>query len=207
MACHALEYSLPARVDLRKENVDAAGDLTHQSARMMGMYFVNNAIGLLAAGVIGAQVFVAGAAARTFKIPPEQPVATVDIPDSWRPTPVPNGVEGSTGDGAARLAVAYVVGSDPDAASGAAVKQLADHGVSVDPASRRSAPRRFNGRDALKLDFSGRDAKGAFDVAVMLVAAPGAAGFVAICCWGDDDALESVSNDLLSIADSVAPAK
>jgi len=172
-----------------------------------GAHFARIARSLLAAGVIGAQIFVVSAAARTFPIPSDQPVATVDIPDSWRPALTPNGVEGSANDGAVRLAVEFVAASDLDAASAAAMKKLAGRGVVVAPETKRLATRRFNGLDALKIDFSGTDPNGESSITLILVAAPRKPGFVSICYWGDDETQVSVSDDLLSIIDSVEATK
>jgi hypothetical protein len=162
---------------------------------------------LLAAGLIGAQFIVAAAAARPFPIPSEHPIATVEIPDSWRPALAPNGVEGSASNGAVHLAVEFVAASDLDAATARAMEKLAERGVALAPETKRSAARRFNGLDALKVDFSGTDSNGESDITLILVAVPRKPGFVAICYWGDDEAQESVGNDLQSIADSIQASK
>jgi hypothetical protein len=159
--------------------------------------------GVLSAGLIGVQVFVAAAAARTFPIPGERPIASVEIPDSWRPALAPDGVEGSASNGAVHLAVAFVAASDLDAATARAMERLGERGVVPAPETKRSAARRFNGLDALKVDFSGTDSNGESEITVILVAVPRKPGFVAICYWGDDEAQESVGNDLQSIADSI----
>ena len=169
--------------------------------------FSRIANGLLAAGLIGAQFFVAAAAARTFPIPSERPVATVEIPDSWRPALAPNGVEGSASNGAVHLAVEFVAASDLNTATATAMEKLAERGVVLAPETKRSAARRFNGLDALKIDFSGTDSNGESDITLILVAVPRKPGFVAICYWGDDEAQEFVGNDLQSIADSIRSSK
>jgi len=163
--------------------------------------------GALLAGLIGAQVFVAAAAARTFPIPSERPVATIEIPDSWRPALAPDGVEGSANNGAVHLAVEFVAASDVDTATAKAMERLAERGVALAPETKRSAARRFNGLDALKVDFSGTDSNGESEITLILVAVPRKPGFVAICYWGDDEAQESVGNDLQSIADSIQASK
>lgn len=162
---------------------------------------------LFAAFVAGAPIFAASAAAKTFPIPSDQPAATVDIPDSWRPTLSPNGIEGSAADGAVRLAVEFVAAPDLEEASEVAIKKLAERGVVIAPGTKRTAKRQLNGFVAFKVDFSGTDPSGEFEITLMLVAAPKRSGFVSISYWGDDEAQESVSNDLQSIADSLAVAK
>jgi hypothetical protein len=148
-----------------------------------------------------------GAAAGTFPIPPDHPAARIDVPDDWRPMSIGGGVEGSASNVAVRLAVQFTPGSDLDAATATATANLARRGVAVDPESRREARRRYNGFDALKIDYTGTDPNGESDITIILIALPEKSGFVAVCTWGDDEAQESVSNDLQAIADSVRVAR
>lgn len=163
--------------------------------------------GLCAALFVWAYFAISGAAARTFPIPPDHPAARIDVPDDWRPTPIGDGVEGSASNLAVRLAVQFIPGPDLDAASAAATTTLARSGVAVDPESRRAGRRRYNGFDALKIDYTGTDPNGESDITIILIALPEKSGFVAVCTWGDDEAQESVSNDLQAIADSIELAR
>jgi hypothetical protein len=152
---------------------------------------------------IGVQFFTALAAAKRFPIPSDLPGATVDIPDAWRPVVAAEGVEGLGLEGTVVLSVEFVSAPDAEAAGAAVINRLARRGVVVAPKTKRTARRHFNGSDALKIDFSGADPNGDTDVTLIMIAAPRKPGFVSICYWGDGDALESVSNDILSIADSI----
>jgi hypothetical protein len=158
---------------------------------------------LVAAVAIGAQFFATSAAAKRFPIPSDQPVATADISDSWRPTVASNGVEAVGLEGAVRLVVEFVSALDVEGAGATVIKQLAERGIVVAPETKRTARRHFNGSDAVKIDFSGAESKGEPDVTLILIAALRKPGFVAICYWGDDETLESVSNDIQAVADSV----
>jgi hypothetical protein len=60
---------------------------------------------LVAAVAIGAQFFATSAAAKRFPSPSDQPVATADIPDSWRPTVASNGLEAVGLEGTVHLIV------------------------------------------------------------------------------------------------------
>ena len=154
-----------------------------------------------------AYLAISRAAAGTFPIPPDHPAARIDIPDDWRPMSIGGGVEGSASNVAVRLAVQFIPGSDLDAASATATTKLARSRVAVDPESRREARRRYNGFDAVKIDYTGTDPNGESDITIILIALPKQSGFVAVCTWGDDEAQESVSNDLQAIADSVQIAR
>jgi hypothetical protein len=179
-------------------------DLPKPSPRI-GAYI--GARGLSAARIVSAYFTLPGAEARTFPIPPDHPVATIDVPDDWRPISIRDGVEGAAMSGAVRFAAEFIAAPDLDAASAAATAKLKQSGVVVDAETRHAARRRLNGLDALKIDYSGTDPSGESDITIILVALPLKAGFVAVCYWGEDEAQESVSNDLQSIAESVELAK
>jgi hypothetical protein len=162
---------------------------------------------LCGALVVWADFTIAGASARTFPIPPDRPVATIDIPDDWRPMSTSDGVEGSAAGEAVRIAAEYIPAPDLDAASAMATAKLRQSGALIALETGRAARRLDNGLDVLKIDYSGTDPNGESDITIILVAMPAKAGFVAVCYWGEDEAQESVSNDLQSIADSVELAK
>jgi hypothetical protein len=161
----------------------------------------------VASTVIVALLFAAPARARTFSIPRDQAVATVEIPDTWRPVSAFAGVEATAMDGAVHLAVEFIQASSIDAASTVAIAKLAERKVTITPGTQRAVRQRVNGLDRLKIDFSGADSNGDSSIALILVAAAKGAGFVAISYWGDDEAEEAVANDLLTIADSLGVSK
>jgi hypothetical protein len=163
--------------------------------------------GLYAALFVCAYFTIAGAAARTFPIPPNHPVAQIDLPDDWRSVSIRDGVEGSASNVAVRLIVQFIPALDLDAASAAAMTKLTQEGVFVAPETRHTARRRYNGLDALKIDYSGTDPDGESDITIILIALAKKSGFVVVCYWGEDEAQESVSNDLQSIAESVVLAQ
>jgi len=135
------------------------------------------------------------------------PVATVDVPDDWRPTATADGVEAAAANGAVRLAVRFIHAADAASAAAAAIASLGRFGVSPAPGSRRASSRRYNGLEALKVDYSGTDPNGESDITTIVFAMPSMAGFVAVSYWGDDEAQEAVANDLQAIAESLAPAR
>jgi hypothetical protein len=106
--------------------------------------------GLCAALAVWAYFTIAGAAARTFPIPPDHPVATIDVPDDWRTTSIRDGVEGSPGSVAVRIAAEFISAPDLDAASVTITTKLRQSGVVVAPETRHAARRRYNGLDALR---------------------------------------------------------
>ncbi len=150
---------------------------------------------------------IAVAAARPFPLPASVPVATIDVPEDWSPTATGEGVEGAAGDGAVRLTAQFIPAPDSDTAFVAAMAEVKRRGVSPTLETRRSSRWRENGLDALKVEFSGTDPNGESEITIILVALPATAGFVDVSYWGDDEAQESVANDLQAIAESVRLSK
>jgi hypothetical protein len=153
--------------------------------------------------VISVGASFAVAATRPFPFPAAAPVATIDVPEDWGPRATSDGVEGSTNNGAVRLNAQFIPAPDPDSAFAAAMASIRRQGVSPTLQSRRSWRQRYNGLDALKVSFSGTDPNGESEITMILVTLPGNAGFVAVSYWGDDEAQESVGNDLQAIAESI----
>jgi hypothetical protein len=161
------------------------------------------AVRLFATLLVAASFTTANAAARSFPLPADRPLATIEVPDDWRPVASRDEVEGSAGEAAVGLAVQFIAAPDFEAAVAAAMANLAQKRVLAAPGTRRTAPRRYSGLNARKIDFSGTDPNGDSDITVILVELPAKSAFVAICVWGEDEAQESVSNDVQAIAESI----
>jgi hypothetical protein len=198
--------NVETEIELGPRRVDRPCDPA-QGRAIVHKSFTTMAGSLLASIVIVAHLFAAPATARTFSIPRDLPVASVEIPGSWRPVFDPDDVEGTAMDGAVRLAVELIGVPGMDAASTVAIARLAKRKVTVAPETKRAMTQRVNGLDRLKIDFSGADSSGDSSITLILVAAAKGAGFVAISYWGDDEAQEAVANDLLTIADSLEVSK
>ena len=168
---------------------------------------VRSALALSTVLAASASVTIAVAAARPFPLPAAPPVATIDVPEEWGPTGTGEGVEGAADNGAVRLMAQFIPALDPDSALAAALANVRRRGVSPDPETRRASTQRLNGHDVLKVDFSGTDPNGESEITVILIALPAKAGFVAVAYWGDDEAQESVGNDLQAIVESIRPSK
>jgi hypothetical protein len=72
--------------------------------------------GFGAALLIWTNLSIAGASARTFPIPPQHPVATIDVPGDWRAMSTRDGVEGSANNVPVRFAVQFILAPDLDTA-------------------------------------------------------------------------------------------
>ncbi|MGZ4985585.1 MAG: DcrB-related protein [Chthoniobacterales bacterium] len=112
-----------------------------------------------------------GAQAKTLKLPNEEfPIASINIPDSWEPEEINNGVAGTSDDGAVYLSV-VAVGTDKGmkAELDDTFAMLKEHDVDLDQASKKENKFKINGLDAEELVFQGKDEDGPASVSITFV--------------------------------------
>jgi hypothetical protein len=121
---------------------------------------------------LSACALLAGSAsAKDFKLPNEDfGIATISIPDSWKPSEIDNGVEATSPDDAVYIA-ADAVGSDKgvDAEIDDTFKMLKEHKVKLDQSSKKENKFKINGLDADELLFQGTDEDGPTAVSIVFV--------------------------------------
>ena len=112
------------------------------------------------------------AQAETLKVPSDEfSIASIDIPDSWEPDEITNGVAGTSADGAVYLAV-VAVGNEKgmDAEIDDTLEMLKEHKVQLDQASKKENKFKINGLDAEEMLFEGKDEDGPAAVSITFVA-------------------------------------
>jgi len=126
---------------------------------------------LLLSAVVIALCAATSAQAKTLKVPSDEfPIASINIPDSWEPEEVNNGVAGTSEDGAVYLSV-VAVGSDKGmkAELDDTFAMLKEHDVDLDQASKKENKFKINGLDAEEMVFQGKDEDGAASVSITFV--------------------------------------
>ena len=109
--------------------------------------------------------------AKTMKVPSDEfPIASIDIPDSWEPDEITNGVAGTSDDGAVYLAV-VAVGNEKgmNAEIDDTFAMLKEHNVELDKDSKKENKFKVNGLDAEEMLFQGKDEDGAAAVSITFV--------------------------------------
>src|SRR3954454_6746494 len=97
------------------------------------------------------------AQAKTFKLPNEDfAIASIDMPDSWKPKEADTGVYGESADGAVYLSV-VAVGSEKgmSAEIDDTFEMLKTHNVTLDDASKKEQKFKIGALDATELLFQG----------------------------------------------------
>ncbi|MGZ5553038.1 MAG: DcrB-related protein [Chthoniobacterales bacterium] len=111
------------------------------------------------------------AQAKTLKLPNDEfPIASINIPDSWEPEEINNGVAGTSDDGAVYLSV-VAVGTDKGmkAELDDTFAMLKEHDVDLDQASKKENKFKINGLDAEEMVFQGKDEDGPASVSITFV--------------------------------------
>ncbi|MFL6583749.1 MAG: histidine kinase [Chthoniobacterales bacterium] len=111
------------------------------------------------------------AEAKTCKLPNDEfSIATINIPDSWEPEEINNGVAGTSADKAVYLA-AVAVGNEKgmNAEIEDTFAMLKEHNVDLDQSSKKENKFKVNGLDFEEMLFQGKDEDGPAAVSITFV--------------------------------------
>jgi hypothetical protein len=147
------------------------------------------------------------AIAGTFPIPAENPIATVSIPDSWKPNAYDVGVEGTSADGALYVAFESVDAADVKTATEEGLKYYVKNGVETDLASMKTKDIKINNLDAFDLSFTGKDKDGPANISLTLVKTNSPAKFLLLYYWGSSGGEKANGAELKAISDSIQATK
>jgi hypothetical protein len=116
-------------------------------------------------------VAVMAADAKTFKLPNDDfAIASIDMPDSWKPTVVENGIWGQTADTAVYMSV-VAVGSDKGMSAEIedTIEMLNKHKVTLDDSTKKENKFKAGSFDATELLYQGKDEDGPAAVSITFV--------------------------------------
>jgi hypothetical protein len=109
--------------------------------------------------------------AKTFKLPDDDfAVASIDMPDSWKPKEIDGGVAGQSADDAVYLSV-VAVGSEKgmNAELDDTFEMLKSHNVELDESTKKEEKFKIGGLDATELLYQGKDEDGPAAVSIVFV--------------------------------------
>lgn len=122
---------------------------------------------VVALAVLGA----ISADAKTFKLPNEDfAIASIDMPDSWKPKEVENGVWGQSADTAVYLSV-VAVGSEKGMSGEIedTFEMLKSHNVTLDESTKKENKFKIGSLDATELLYQGKDDDGPAAISIVFV--------------------------------------
>ena len=109
--------------------------------------------------------------AKTFKLPNgDFAIASIDMPDSWKPKEVENGIWGQSADTAVYMSV-VAVGSEKgmNAEIDDTFEMLKTHNVTIDDSTKKENKFKVGSLDATELLFQGKDEDGPCAVSICFV--------------------------------------
>ncbi len=109
--------------------------------------------------------------AKTFKLPNDDfAIASIDMPDSWKPKEFDNGVAGQSADDAVYISV-VAVGSDKgmQAEIDDTFEMLKTHNVTLDDTTKKENKFKVGGLDATELLYQGKDDDGPAAISITFV--------------------------------------
>jgi hypothetical protein len=150
--------------------------------------------------------FVSGPAlAKTFKLGDAKPVASIMIPDSWKPEEIDDGVEGTSKDGETYVAAEVVAAKDIKTAIDEGLAFFKKSGVKINPDTLQKKEQKMSGFDAVALEGKGTDKDGPTHVSLTLVIIS-SENVLLLTYWGTATGEESNGADLNKIAASIKAA-
>lgn len=154
-----------------------------------------------------ASLITFSAEAKTMKLPNDDfGIASIDIPDSWEPEEITNGVAGTSPDKAVYLAI-VAVGSDKGmkAEIDDTFEMLKEHKVVLDESSKKENKFKINDLDAQELLYQGKDEDG--PTAVSIVFVPIKDKLIIMTYWVSTEDEEKHLPEVGKIVNSLKPAK
>ena len=143
---------------------------------------------------------------KTMKLPNEDfAIASIDIPNSWDPEEINNGVAGTSADKAVYISV-VAVGSEKgmNAELDDTFDMLKEHKVNLDQSSKKENKFKINGMDAEEMVFQGKDEDGPASVSITFV--PIKDKLLVITYWVSTEEEKKHAEEVGKIVNSLKPA-
>jgi hypothetical protein len=106
-------------------------------------------------------ILITPAFSATHKIPTDDPIATIQIPDKWQSKEVGEGVEANSPDGAVYILVIPSESNKVNESMGEAMRYLRGKGgITVKSDSVKHEQGKLNGMETRKVSWEGKDMKG-----------------------------------------------
>ncbi|NTF45498.1 histidine kinase [Rhizobium sp. AC27/96] len=160
---------------------------------------------LLIAAALAAFPMLANA--KTLAFPSEAPIASVTIPDNWKPQETETGIDANSPDAAIYFALDVASGDNVEKVIGDAVDFLDKNGVKIDASTRKDDDsNEVNGMKMSILNWQGTDADGPVNINLGVLS-PAPNKILVLTYWGSKDDQAKHEKEVLDIIGSIKPAK
>ena len=145
--------------------------------------------------------------AKTFPVPDDNPVATVNIPNSWDANQYDAGVEATSEDGDYYVAFEGVTKNNAKDAAKEALIGFLKQGVQLDVDNVKTDEVILNGMPIVVLSYKGRDQDGPTNVRILIIPAEKKNRFLIMYTWGSDEADAANAKDIDAMLNSITLTK
>jgi hypothetical protein len=143
--------------------------------------------------------------AGTHKVPTDEPVAVITIPDEWKTDTTEKGIEATSSDGEVYLAIEATDSDSIKESVGDAVKYLKSKGVTVTDSSMKQEDRKLGEMDVVDISWDGKDEDGPAKISLTIVAVTKSEGLLVIY-WASPTGAKKHAEALAAIAKSITKA-
>jgi hypothetical protein len=143
--------------------------------------------------------------AATLKFPSDKPVASITIPDSWKPEETESGVEGTSADSAVYLSADVATSTSMKQVVDDALQFLSKNGVTIDTSTQKDTPETdVNGLKMTSLEWDGKDEDGPVSVGLLFVQTS-ADNALVVTYWGSKGDEDKHDAEVKAIVASIKP--
>jgi hypothetical protein len=143
--------------------------------------------------------------AATLKFPSDKPIASITIPDSWKPEETESGVQGTSADSAVYLSADVANSKSIDKVVTDSIDFLTKNGVSIDQSTQKDTPvTEVNGLQMTTLEWDGKDEDGPVSVGLLFVSTSGDNALV-VTYWGSKGDEDKHDAEVKAIVASIKP--
>jgi hypothetical protein len=139
---------------------------------------------------------------KTYKIPPEHGVASIDVPSGWKATEYDRGVELTSDDGDVYMAIESTTTHGVEKSIEEAVRYLKGKGVSVESGSQKSREMKVNEMSSFLVSWDGHDKDGPARIQLLVIDVDGDRG-VLVVYWASLPGEKKHQNEITNITQSL----
>lgn len=148
-------------------------------------------------------VLAVPAFARTHKVPSDEPMATVQIPDRWQTKERAEFVEAISPDNAVHFLIGPAEANKAAESMGEVMRYVRNSGgITVKPDSMKREQGKLNGFDVWNISWQGKDKKGNVEIAFTIVSMAGNRSLVS-AYWGSPEARKKHQAELDKMLQSI----
>ena len=152
---------------------------------------------LLCAGLLAA------ALAGTHKVPPDEPIVTVQVPDKWQTTEHGEHIEAVSPDGTVSCLVMSAEAKKINEAMGEAMRYLRNKGgITVKGESMKREEGQLNGMDVKNVSWLGKNQKGDVKISFKIMSVPEGKPVIVVY-WASPDAEKKHQKELNKMLQSI----